>query len=337
MNNAGQFIISLDFELNWGMFDVFRENRYKDNLLGAREIVPLLLHKFQHQDIHATWGIVGFLFFSNKQELWRMIPDVQPQYANPNLSAYHQIKSIGVNEAADPIHFGASLVEQIKEFPNQEVATHTFSHYYCLDAGQDQEAFAADLQTAVAVAHQHDISIQSIIFPRNQIALDYLPICKTNGIHAYRGCESHWLYQVNPDGDGKVKRLLRLLDSYINITGHHIYSLDPRDEQESLMNIPSSRFLRPYTPSLRAFESLKLRRIKKAMTKAAKEGKLYHLWWHPHNFGVHQKENLQMLDRIITHFHQLRKQYGMESVTMQEASEKVVEPIAGEKDRQKYG
>ena len=33
------------------------------------------------------------------------------------------------------------------------------------------------------------------------------------------------------------------------------------------------------------FKKLKMKRIKAQMTYAAKNDKLFHLWWHPHNFG----------------------------------------------------
>ncbi|SES89285.1 hypothetical protein SAMN05216389_10383 [Oceanobacillus limi] len=323
--NTGKFVISLDLELNWGVFDVFPLNRYRANLLGAREVVPLLLNKFQQHGIHATWAVVGFLFFSNKKELVEMIPKVQPQYTNSALSSYHHLQHIGENEEVDPFHYGSLLIDQIREFPNQEVATHTFSHYYCLADGQDQDAFRADLTHAITIAKQQNLSTTSIVFPRNQVEPSYLSVCENKDLTAYRGCENNWLYHVNPNGDGKLKRAMRLLDSYINITGHHVYCLEDLQEHRKLVNVPSSRFLRPYSRRLRLFESLRLKRIKSSMTKAAKEGKVYHLWWHPHNFGVHMEENSQMLDLILDHFHQLRSQYGMESLSMRDMSEKVLD------------
>ena len=32
--------------------------------------------------------------------------------------------------------------------------------------------------------------------------------------------------------------------------------------------------------------SLRLNRIKNEIIQAAKAGEIYHLWWHPHNFGI---------------------------------------------------
>ncbi|WP_042149826.1 polysaccharide deacetylase family protein [Paucisalibacillus sp. EB02] len=314
----GKFVISLDLELNWGVFDVFTIEQYKENLLGAREAVPQLLKLFRKHNIHATWGIVGFLFFDNKKDLLKEVPDELPNYDDTSLSAYQHIEQIGENEIEDPFHFGTQLINQIKQVPNQEIATHTFSHYYCLAKGQCAKQFEVDLIKAIEVAKKHNISIKTIIFPRNQINPDYLSICKSHGVKLYRGCEKHWLYKVTGKQDSKFKRVIRLMDSYMNLSGHHVYVLDDLVQKDGIIDIPSSQFLRPYVKRMSVMESLKLRRIKAGMEMAAKERKLYHLWWHPHNFGADLKESMNMLGEIITYYQRLNEQYGMESVSMGE-------------------
>jgi hypothetical protein len=52
------------------------------------------------------------------------------------------------------------------------------------------------------------------------------------------------------------------------------------------------------------------------MTYAAKNGKCYHLWWHPHNFGYCLQENMQMLNDIISHYNYLNAKYGFQSSSM---------------------
>ncbi len=68
-------------------------------------------------------------------------------------------------------------------------------------------------------------------------------------------------------------------------------------------------------------EWLRLSRIKKEMTLAAKKGMTYHLWWHPHNFGKNMQENFHNLHDILAHFKKLSRKYGMESVNMKEVYE----------------
>ena len=64
-------------------------------------------------------------------------------------SPYPDLEHIlGRDEIEDPFHFGRSLLEQIRSYPGQEVGTHTFSHYFCLEPTQDLAVFRADLEAA---------------------------------------------------------------------------------------------------------------------------------------------------------------------------------------------
>ena len=59
----GVFVVSLDFELYWGVRDKLNIEQYGDNLLGVRKAIPEILRVFENSNIHATWATVGFLFF----------------------------------------------------------------------------------------------------------------------------------------------------------------------------------------------------------------------------------------------------------------------------------
>jgi hypothetical protein len=99
-------------------------------------------------------------------------------------------------------------------------------------------------------------------------------------------------------------------------------------KEAPMLNIPSGRFLCPYIGKLWWLEPLRLRRIKSEMTFAARQGQGYHLWWHPHNFGVNLKENLTFLRRVLDHFRSLRNSWGMQSVNMVELSRGVLGRMA---------
>ena len=70
----GIFTISLDFELYWGMRDVVSTVQYADNMRGVPNAIDELLKSFHKYDIHATWAIVGFLYFSSMEELKTIFP-----------------------------------------------------------------------------------------------------------------------------------------------------------------------------------------------------------------------------------------------------------------------
>jgi len=52
------------------------------------------------------------------------------------------------------------------------------------------------------------------------------------------------------------------------------------------------------------------------MTQAALWGAGFHLWWHPHNFGVDGAANLAGLDWLLANFARLRDGQGMVSRSM---------------------
>ena len=84
----GTFMVSLDFELFWGMLDVCPLADYQDNVLGGKKAIPQLLQLFEKYGIHATWATVGFLFADNYGELSRFLPQIRPGYANRLLDGY---------------------------------------------------------------------------------------------------------------------------------------------------------------------------------------------------------------------------------------------------------
>jgi peptidoglycan/xylan/chitin deacetylase (PgdA/CDA1 family) len=319
-NSTPLFVVSLDVELNWGVRDTKRHGSYDENILGEREATRVTLDIFDEFGIHATWAIVGFLFFDHKKQLIENLPGERPRYANESFCPYSGLHAVGETEAADPYHLGASLVRMIEGRANQEIATHTFSHFYCLEEGQDAASFAADLDAAVNAARRRNLAIDSIVFPRHQVNPAYLEICRRAGIRAYRGTERHWLYTPRKLADETLlRRCLRVLDGYVNISGHH--TVLPVPPVPGLpVNVAHSRFLRPYSRKLAMLEPLRLRRILRGLDHAARRGEMFHLWWHPHNFGVNLDENLAFLRRILEHVRLLQRQYGMRSLNMREVA-----------------
>ena len=314
----GKFVISLDFEIYWGVRDAVKLKDYKENLLGVHESIPLLLNQFEKFGIKATFATVGFLFFQNKKELCNNLPAKKPQYSNPNLSPYNShIQSIGNDEKEDPLHYGFSLIKQIGE-AGQEIGSHSFSHYYCLEKGQSPEEFKEDLIAGKKIAEKNNIHLNSFIFSRDQYNKRYLELCSEMGFTSFRGNERSWLFSSKTLGKiTTFRRPFRLLDAYLNLSGHNCYSY----EQMKIswpFNIASSRFLRPYNKSLKYFEGLKLKRITKSMTYAAKNGLTFHLWWHPHNFGIDIPENFSFLEKVLIHYQQLNNKFEFESVNMQQ-------------------
>ncbi|GEK33600.1 polysaccharide deacetylase family protein [Kurthia sibirica] len=310
MDKKGGFVISLDFELGWGVQDTNRDGSYDGNLHAVHTVVPRLLELFSKYAIHVTWATVGMLCVTSKTDLIQYLPCEKPTYSNTVFSSYEIMPSI---QDKDPRYFAASLVELIKNTANQEFATHTFSHYYCVEDGQTKEQFISDLKSAKKIAQQ---PLKSIVFPRNQVNKDYLSICQKEGIRAYRGNPKHPLFKSEQFLDGwHFKRIYKIADSYLNLTGHHTFSLQ-QIEKNHIWNIQASAFLRPYYSRLKILENLKLKRIVKSLQYAAKNGEIYHLWWHPHNMGKNIDENFEFLEKVLVEFTKNKEKYNFQSYSM---------------------
>ena len=315
----GTLIVSLDFELFWGMQDGWTLNEYEANVLGGREAIPQMLKLFEAHGIHATWATVGFLFGENEQELRSFFPEAFPTYEQEALSTYRCFGTIGKNEQEAPCFYGSGLIGKIAATPGQEIASHTFSHYYCREAGQTTEQFRQDMQAAKAIAKSKGYDLRSVVLPRNQCEPEYTEILTELGFAAYRDEENDWIHE-------KIKfrpllRLLRLADVYLPLTGQG--GFEPKTEK-GIVNLVGSRMYKPFFGPLACLEGLKLRRIKAQMRHAAKHGLTFHLWWHPHNVGVRTDLHMQQLEEIFTYYDELKATYGMRSLNMAEAAEEVL-------------
>ena len=290
---SGKLVISLDFEKYWGMRDHQSIDDYRENLDNVDEVVVRLLEFFQKYEIHATWAVVGFLFHRSQDELQEHLPKDANFYTNASLNPYSYIDQ---TELDPQYHFANELIEKIASIPHQEIASHTYSHYYCLAEGQTLDNFKEDLKLFNQVARLYGHEVQTIIFPRNQVNSDYIPLLEEYGIKAYRGNEEHYMYMPNKKPMSVIlKRALRLLDRYINISGHNTYKIE---ENSRVVNVRSNRFFAPYSSKLSRLEPLRLKRIKDSMTYAAKKKEIFHLWWHPHNFGRNTDDNFENLNAI---------------------------------------
>ncbi len=314
MKKNGNFVISLDFELMWGVLDSRTIDSYGKNIAKVNEIIPRLIVLFEKYEIKATFSTVGLLFYESFESRNEIIPKIQPRYDELTLSPYYHWPNLALNNKD---YFSAlKLIKLIQQHPMHEIGTHTYCHYYCLEPGQDENSFRADLAMAKKIASKYECDLKSIVFPRNQYNSQYLNTCKDAGIVGFRGNEDAWIYRASRrEKQGLFKRLCRLLDAYINLSGHNTF-LPEKESQSGLYNIKASRFLRPYSKKFRFFEKRRLKRIKKSMLHAAKNGETFHLWWHPHNFGSFTDENFDFLEQLLVYQNELKEKYNMNSHSM---------------------
>ncbi len=322
LTNNGALVISLDFELLWGVFDKVDWRKKKEYFLKTRKVIPEILQLFEKYEITCTWATVGMLFNENWEEWNENFPDVLPEYEDKKLSAYSFGKSIQSKETEE-LCFAPDLIQNIKETSGQEIGTHTYSHYYCLEPGQGIEGFNADLTMAGRIAQKFGIDLKSLVFPRNQYNSKYLEICRQNGLSAVRTNPENW-YWKDTQKDTLLQKVFRTGDAYLGINDKS-YS-DVPEIHRGIRGQKASRLLRPN--SGKTFQDKRrLQRIISEMEAAAKENQFYHLWWHPHNFGTYPEQSMQELEAILKNYQDLDKKYGFNSLNMQKLNAMVSKTV----------
>lgn len=313
----GCFVISLDFELMWGMIDVAEKDCYGlTNVKQVPIVIDRMLELFQRYGVHATFATVGMIMYEDKDSLKKDIPTMHPSYNNIIASPYENGYINKITKDEECLFFQQQIVNKLKNTDGIEIGTHTYCHYYCWEKGQVIEQFDADIKKACEVAKQNGIKLKSIVFPRNEVSDEYLKICAKYGITSYRGNAIKYFSEPKTKWENIKNRICRLLDAYINIGGMCGVPLRDIDGNETPINLRASRMLRPYTPKLSFLEALRLRRIKKEMLHAAKHNQMYHIWWHPHNFGTNMDENFDFLESILIYYKELNTKYNFKSLTM---------------------
>lgn len=300
---SGSFCISLDYELSWGIIEKDNLESYKiTNVANAKDVANRLLNTFEEHNIRATWAIVGIMLTEGKTNL---VKHMKINYLNGNMCPYsHVIDN-------PDYYYENEVINRIIEIESQELASHTFSHFYVNEQGQEIKDFKNDLELFKLITQPYINTVTSIVFPRNQISNNYILECSNFNYLAFRGVLEKVQFKNRYFG-----KVINFLDSFINVLGFSSYKLNYNsDRVHGMLNIKASRFLRPCFGNY-LLRRLHLKRIKSEMTYAAKNNEVYHLWWHPHNFGNHSENAFYFLSEIIKHYKLLENKYGFQSRNM---------------------
>ena len=267
---SASIVVSLDFELRWGLFDILREDAaaYRRNLLGVREVVPRLLEAFTARGVRATWAVVGAVACSGWDEWYARAPST-PRYDDVALrwnDAYRKLDPTG------ELHFAPDLVERVVATPGQEIASHTFSHVYLREPGFSRDDAIADADAMVRLFEDRWGSPpRSIVFPRNQIG--HVDVLRGRGIEAWRENPAQFYWGATSNAEkSRWIRALRFADSLL--------PMGRRGAPPSARR--ASYFVRAGLP--KALWRAHRARVRADARRLA-DGDVLHLWWHPHNLG----------------------------------------------------
>src|SRR3546814_6778680 len=92
-----------------------------------------------------------------------------------------------------------------------------------------------------------NIDCRSIVFPRNQYDRRHLELCAAEGLSAFRGTETNWMYLPgNGAAQSLARRAARLADTYLPLSGSNAVepcrSEEHTSELQSLMRLSYAVF-----------------------------------------------------------------------------------------------
>lgn len=316
----GIFTISLDFELHWGVFDKKDRQGRTTCYRNTLQLIPELLKLFEKYEVHVTWATVGGVFAKDSHEWDQLKPVIQPDYTFQKYSAYKWVDTHGLPEHLYFAHFAPQAIENILQHEGQELGTHTFGHYYCLEEQNGFEAFDADLKAAKKTALKFNNVPVSLVFPRNQFNEQSLTTCYNNNIKVVRSNPANWFWTPIADGKPQIlRKIFRTGDAYIKLGHRTSYPLQSIEVNKNKpLQLPASRLLRSWHPKSTLANNLSAQRLLKELKTAAIQKECYHLWWHPENFGDYPEQNLKNLNLILEEYKKCKQQYGMISWNMGE-------------------
>lgn len=301
--DRGVFTLSLDFELMWGTLDVAGPERFRKACeLERAVVIDRLLNLFAEFDIPATWCVVGHLFLDacEAKDGVKHPDSLRPTHSWVE-GDWFKHDPCGDEQTA-PLFLGRSLIEKIRACPTpQEIGSHSFSHVIFGDRGCTREVAESELAKCVALAREMSIDLRSFAFPRNQVG--HLDVLQQNGITCYRGPEPNWYSSGSlPHA---AKRIAHVWDV---ITAARPPVVMPEMTEEGLLNIPGSMIYFPAHGWRRAIPvSLRVKRAVKGLESAARQKRVFHLWFHPVNMADCMEAMFSGLCQILARARDMRE------------------------------
>lgn len=311
-NKKGYFLFSLDTELAWGYFDQYREGRFSKSGVWERKAVQRILDIFDEFEISATWAVVGHMFFASceKCELCPVL-DWKGKHRS-----FDQIY-----DTADQLWYGADVIDLLLTHGTRhEIGFHGFTHKVFDERIMTDAEAKTEITEWNRLSARKNITPYSVVFPRNRAG--HLKAFKEAGYICYRGDE------LRPKGShiSLLRKAMNVFDLIFQFRTPLVY--DPFLDDSGLVNLPASRWLFGMNRRIEALldaiglSNLRIHPMITAVRRAARDGKIVHIWAHPEEFK--SDKDFEKLRFLLKHVSEEIRAGSLQSVTMIDLARKVI-------------
>lgn len=267
---SSALVVSLDFELGWGVLDS-EDWRTRERNGLYRNMRPVLSKLFDHLrawQCPTSWAAVASMFESDQEALaLEHLPD-----------GYRKAVNHFVREAEAATRDARDLMERWPELAEfSEICSHTSTHLYPALPGMTGAAYAADVRRSCEQLEAYfGNQVESLVFTRDDCK--FLPeVMQSGPLHARIGPPSY-----GSRGSGKFARIGR--------GAARFFEAVPPSEFERLPQGGSTQSGSFYFNwSGGDFEAVKRAQVqiqaRRALRQLASSDQVIHVWLHPFNLA----------------------------------------------------
>ncbi len=271
------FVLSIDLELAWGVWDKLDNLHIKRILDMERMICKKLINILDENNIPVTWAVVAALL-DNKNKM--------------------------VNNQNQEAWYAPDILDNILNSNEKHlIASHSYNHKEFQNCSKDE--INEDFEKATFFFKSKNINTDVFVFPRNKVF--HIDILKKFKFRTYRSVDKSWyrrIYNYNK----YLGKISNIIDKAVPIkTNSVITTVD----KFGLIEIPTSILLISKNGIRNIISDFSmLKKIKNGIDLAIAKNECFHIWFHPSNFYFKTNKQFELLKEIIKYVN-LKRQHGL--------------------------
>lgn len=311
----GIFVISIDVEMAWGVFDVGGVEKHRKDFEKVRDVVNRLIQVFDEHRIAASWAFVGHLFLDSCEPLHGVNHRDMPRPDFPWFPFDWYSRDPGTDIRRDPMWYGKDLLGAVLSSKiEHEIACHSFSHVDFGHEGCTAEVAKSEVKKCVQLADQLGFKMKSFVYPKNKVG--FLEVLRDNGFQVFRGRDQWWSDRFKGHLSNSIGQII---EEFLCLPPRCHF---PAEVLSGLWEVPGSMLFRSLNgPMVFLPMSWRIRRAVNGLHRAAAEGKVFQLWFHPWHIANGAERLIDGLSVILKESTRLRELGRMDIVPLGEVPE----------------